>query len=194
MRIEAELGAVGKVGADLDEERAKVLVHAVEIIEVDHGGAVIDPGNGSSIGAVLANGPGDPGLLLNHADKDHPFACLETPQMLLEDVILPLALLEANQRNGLFLEEIAQAENERIGHFPGLLGRGEAIAPVETKETGHPRRAGQPRDIGVEIHAVDAFELQDDMFALELGQTFGYIHGGSGWAFVTPYTEIPPPC
>src|SRR5690349_15134449 len=44
MAVETELGRVGKVGAKLDEKRAKVLVHAVEVIEIDHGRGVIDPG------------------------------------------------------------------------------------------------------------------------------------------------------
>jgi len=34
--VDAELGAVGKVGAELQEERSEVLVNAIEIVVVDH--------------------------------------------------------------------------------------------------------------------------------------------------------------
>ena len=38
-------------------------------------------------------------------------------------------------------------------------------------------------------------ELRDGGFdVLEFGNAAGYIHGGSGRAFVTPLPEIPPPC
>jgi hypothetical protein len=34
--VDAELAVVRKVGAKLDEERAEVLVYAVEVVLVDH--------------------------------------------------------------------------------------------------------------------------------------------------------------
>src|SRR5580700_3807658 len=36
--VDAELGVVGKVGAELQEERSEVLVNAIEIVVVDHRG------------------------------------------------------------------------------------------------------------------------------------------------------------
>src|ERR1035437_3090018 len=40
---QAQLGVVGEVGAELDEERPEVLVHAVEVEVVDHPGRLHDP-------------------------------------------------------------------------------------------------------------------------------------------------------
>src|SRR5436190_6276435 len=41
--VDAELGVVGKVGAELQEERSEVLVNAIEIVVVDHRGGFHDP-------------------------------------------------------------------------------------------------------------------------------------------------------
>ena len=45
--IDAELGRIGKEGAELDEKRSELFVQAVEIVEVYIGSAVIDPGDGA---------------------------------------------------------------------------------------------------------------------------------------------------
>ena len=68
------------------------------------------------------------------------------------------------------------------------------MTPVASKEPGDPILARELGDVGVEIHPVNAFQFEDDVFALEFGDAAGYIHGGSGGAFVTPLPEIPPPC
>ena len=65
MTVEAQLGRVRKVGAELDEKRTEVLIQAVAVIHVNHGGGVVDPGNGAALAEVLAHGPGHPRLLLN---------------------------------------------------------------------------------------------------------------------------------
>jgi hypothetical protein len=48
MAVDAELGIVGKVGAELQEERPEVLIDAVEIVVVDHRGGFHDPRIGSA--------------------------------------------------------------------------------------------------------------------------------------------------
>ena len=49
MAINAELGRIGKVGAELDEKRSELFIQAVEIVEVYIGSAVIDPGDGTPV-------------------------------------------------------------------------------------------------------------------------------------------------
>jgi hypothetical protein len=44
MTIDAELGVGGKVRAELQKKRPEVLVHAVEIVMVDHPCRLYDPG------------------------------------------------------------------------------------------------------------------------------------------------------
>jgi hypothetical protein len=96
MAVEAKLGRVRKVGAELEEEWAEVFVPAVEVIDVDHGGGVDDPGNGSPGLQAFARGARDPDLLLGNADKDHSFLLFESPEFLLQDLVFALALLEAH--------------------------------------------------------------------------------------------------
>src|SRR5271154_5549023 len=45
MPVDAKLGGVREVGAKLEEERAEILVHAIEVVEIDHGARIDDPGN-----------------------------------------------------------------------------------------------------------------------------------------------------
>jgi hypothetical protein len=46
--VDAELGIVGKIGAEFQEERPEVLIDAVEIVVVDHRGGFHDPRIGSA--------------------------------------------------------------------------------------------------------------------------------------------------
>ena len=77
MAIDAELGRIGKVGAELDEKRSELFVQAVEIVEVYMGRAVIDPGDGAPVMAEsLAHRARHACLFLGDADKDHPLSML----------------------------------------------------------------------------------------------------------------------
>jgi len=46
--VDAELGIVGKVGAELQEERPEFFVDAIEIVVVDHRGRFHEPWIGST--------------------------------------------------------------------------------------------------------------------------------------------------
>ena len=176
MAIEAKLGRVGKVGGELEEERAKVLVAAVEVIDVDHGGGIDDPRNGPSRLQAFAGGPRDPHLLLSDADKDHPFLRFELAQLLFQDVIFALALLKADQLQALLLDEVCNGFDEALGHLDGLFGGGKTVAQIAATKGGNARLAGELGDVSVKIHAVDALKLQDDMIFLELGQAVSWFH------------------
>jgi hypothetical protein len=169
MAIEAELGEVREVGAEFDEEGAEVLILAVEVVDVDQGGGVVDPGNGAALTKALANGARDADLLLGDADEDGSFLGLERAEVLFEDVVLALAFLESDQGDVLVVDEIADGADESVGHGAGCFGRGKAVAQVATEETGDAALSGELGEVGVEIHAVNALQLHDDVFALELG-------------------------
>src|ERR1035438_462377 len=70
MAVESELGRIGKVGAELEEEGAEVLVAAVEVIDVDHGGGINDPRDGAAAQASLTRGAGHSELLLGHRSEE----------------------------------------------------------------------------------------------------------------------------
>lgn len=122
MAVDAQFGGIRKIGAELDEEGAEILVHAVKVVGVDQGRGVVDPGDRAALAKVFAHGPGHPRLLLGHPDKDHPFATFMLAEALLEDVILALAFLEAHQRDVPALQEIPNAGDKPVGHGGGVLG------------------------------------------------------------------------
>ena len=167
--VEAELGGIGKGGGELEEERAEVPVQAVAVLDIDHGRGIDDPRNRAAGTEVFADRAGHAHLLLRHPDEDHALGLLEAPQPLLHHVILALALLKADQLNVLTLEKVAQVGDEPLGHFARVLGGGEAMAQMPAEETSHARRAGKLGHIGIEVKPVDAFEFQDHMALLELG-------------------------
>jgi hypothetical protein len=89
--IEAELGGVGEVRTKLQEERPEVAIDTVDVVVVDHGRALDDPGvplTGRRVGPLLR--PEDPSLLLGFADKEHPFGGGEAGQVRRHHVVLPL--------------------------------------------------------------------------------------------------------
>src|SRR2546423_3346273 len=115
MAVETELGRVRKVRTELQEEGAKVLVQAVEVINVDHGARIDDPGNGPAGLQAFAGGAGDSDLFLSNADKEHFFVRFEGAEFLLEDIIFALALLKADQLQVLALDEGLDGLEEIFG-------------------------------------------------------------------------------
>src|SRR4029450_4896992 len=92
MRIDDELGVVGKVRAEFQKKRPEVLVHAVEIVMVDHPCRLYDPGIGRARALTAATlRPHDARFFLRLADIQHPFVLLELPHVPLRDVVFALA-------------------------------------------------------------------------------------------------------
>ena len=89
--VDAELGVIGEIGAELDEERAEVLVEAVEVVVVDHRRTSHDPGVGlPCVGIAALLGAKDGRLLLRLAHEDDPLVAVELGVVLLGDVVLAL--------------------------------------------------------------------------------------------------------
>jgi len=179
MAVDAELAAVGKVGTELEEERPEVLVDTVEVIEVDHRGGVIDPRDGAlAIPEVLADGARHGRLFLGDANEDDPLLLPEILEEAVHDVILALALGKAVDGNPLAVGEIKHVAAERLAGLHRVLGRGETVALVVAEIGGHPAGAGQLRHVAVEVHAVNAFQFEGDVFGLQLGDGVWHVHGG----------------
>ena len=162
--VDTELGVVGKIGAELQEERPEVLIDAVEIIVVDHRGGFHDPRIGCPGGPALAPlGAHHPRLLLGLADIEHAFGGLEAPQILLRDIVLALSLGETHQIDAFVLDELLDATNERLGHRRHRVRRGEPLTPVLAQISDRGPDRLQVRHIDVEIHPVDGLDLQFDV-------------------------------
>ena len=56
------------------------------------------------------------------------------------------------------------------------------MAAVEAPEVGDALLGLEAGDVEVEVHPVDAFELEGDVFAEDFGDGLWYLHGGlRGW-------------
>jgi len=162
--VDAQLGVVGEVRAELQEERAEVAVHAVEVVVVDHGRAVHHPRVGpTGGGAAPTLGARDGGLLLRPPDVQHSFVTLELLQILLRDVVLALVLGEADHLHALIGDEALDVGHERIGLGRHPCGRGKALPEVAAQIPHDAPDALQLRHVDVEVHPVNALALQHDV-------------------------------
>ena len=168
--VDAELGVVGEVGAELEEERAEVLVDAVEVEVVDHGRASHDPGVGlPGVGIAALLGAEDRRLLLGLAHEDDPLGAVELGVVLLGDVVLALPLGEGDQGDLFLLDEALDRGDEGLAHRVHEGRGGEGLAAVEAEEGGDAAVGLQPGLIDVEVHAVDAFDFQSHVVLEDFG-------------------------
>src|SRR5207253_8719901 len=105
--VQTELGVIGKIGTELQEEGAEVAVQAVEVIVVDHGRGAHEPGV-SAAGLRIAplHGPEHRGPLLRLSHKDHALRLLEARSVLGGDIVLALPSLETHQGNAMIFHEL----------------------------------------------------------------------------------------
>lgn len=99
------------------------------------------------------------GTRTDDADEHNSFLAFEFAEVFLEDVVLALSLLEPDQGDVLVVDEIPDSSDKRVGHRPGLLGGGKAVAEIVAEETGDAALGRELGEVGVEIHAVDAFQF-----------------------------------
>jgi hypothetical protein len=93
--IETELRGIREVRTELDEQRAEVAVQNVDVIVIDHRGRANDPWiDAPGIAALLRAEHAV--LLLGLADEEDAFVAVECREIVLRDVVFPLALLEGD--------------------------------------------------------------------------------------------------
>lgn len=92
-------------------------------------------------------------------------------QGLLHDIVFALALGETNDGKILVLGEIEHLSFESGRHLSSLFCGGKTMPFIFAEVGGHPGVTGELKDIGVEIHAVDALKFKRDIFTLESGNT-----------------------
>ena len=161
-----QLGVVGEVGTKLQEERAEVLVHAVEVIVIDHRRAVDHPRISHPRARAAASlGAHDPRLLLRPPDVQHTLVAIEALQIVPRDVVLALVLGKAHQIDLGVGHKTLDAAHERIGLGCHRHGRGKALTQVTSQIPHHPAHALQLRHVNVQVHPVDALALEHDVIA-----------------------------
>ena len=173
--VEAQLGIERKVGAELQEERAEVAVHRIDVIVVHHGGGAHDPRIGQAGDRAPALlGAEHRRLLLGLADEHHAFLLVEFAQVLRHHGVLALALAELHERNLMLRHEAFQLGHEVAAHRAHQRRRRQRLAAVLAKEAHDPALALQLRHIDIEVHPVDAFDRKPDMAAENIGDALCY--------------------
>src|SRR5262245_54548364 len=100
MAIEGELGCVGEIRAELQEERPEVAIDTIEVVMIDHRCCPDNPGvRSTGLRALPPLAPKDSGLLLRLADEEHALVGPEISHVLRGDVVLALPPLEGHQRH-----------------------------------------------------------------------------------------------
>jgi hypothetical protein len=168
--VEAELRSVREVGAELQEERPEVPVDAVEVEVVHHGRRPHEPRIGLAGGGIAALlRPHDPRLLLRPPDEQNALRGGAARQVRRHYVVLPLTLLERDERHALRLHERLDRGQERPTDRLHQGRRRERLPAVPPEERGDPALVLQPRHVRVEVHAVDTLDLQGDVLTQDLG-------------------------
>ena len=123
----------------------------------------------SGIAALL--GAEDWCLLLCLAHEDDPLGALELSVVLLGDVVLALPLGEGDQGNLLLEDEAIDCGDEGLAHGVHEGRRGEGLTTVEAEEGSNTAVGLQPGLIDIEVHAVDAFDLESHVFTEDFGNS-----------------------
>jgi hypothetical protein len=107
-----------------------------------------------------------------------PSAGSEVLQLFVHHVVLALALGEVDPRNAVVAGEAAYRGAERIGDARQRRGRGYRQSQLPMDVADQPRRVLQLWNINVQIHAVDAVDLEPHMFGQDIADRSRYGHHG----------------
>jgi hypothetical protein len=169
--VQAKFGVVGKVRSELEEERTEVTVQTIPVILIDHRRGPHNPGiRLARFRVAPLFCPENRCLLLCFAEHHHAFRFFEPGQMLGHDVVLALSFAELHHRYVLLFGKPLHAGHKALRHRLHQRRRGEGMAAMTAEELYHPALILQGRNIHVQIHPVDALQLERDV----LIQDFGY--------------------
>ena len=174
--VDAQLGVIRKVGAELEEERAEIVVVAIEIEVVDHPSGGHYPRVGIAIGVAAALGAKQLGLLLRPPDEQHTLLGGEAGQVLVHDIVLALALRKVDPRNTVGAGESVHRGAERVGDLRQRRGRGDRQPQPPLQVADQPDGILQLRNIDVAVHPVHAVHLEDHMVGQDITGRSRYRH------------------
>ena len=161
--VDAQLGVVGEVAGELQEERPEGGVCAVEVPLVDDAGAPGDPRIRLPFTVAAPLGPEHLVLLLRAADEHHPFLRGERRQALVHHIVLALPPSKIHHRDLVITGEPADRGCERIADRGQRSCRGHLAAKLAAQIAHQCKFGLQRRHVDVEIHPVDALNLEHHM-------------------------------
>jgi hypothetical protein len=168
--VDAQLGGVGEVGAELEEERAEIGIDAIKIEMAGQRGGAHQPRVRAAVGVVAPLGPPHPRFLLRPADVQHSFPGPEVSQEPLGDVVLAL-LAEVHQFQAAGGDEVMDVRDERLRHRVHQRRGRKLVTAVPDEEAASPGAVLQPGLPDVEVHPVDALNLETHMIGKDISNS-----------------------
>src|SRR5436853_3226554 len=136
MSIQIEPSVVGKVTAKLQEERAEVTVHTIEVVMIHHGRGSHNPWvalSGLRIPSLFRTKYGS--LFLCLTDEDYTLFTIELRQPLFGDLILPLALPELHDWDVVLFYKSVDRFNKLLADRTHQCRRCDNLLAVISNET-----------------------------------------------------------
>ena len=172
--VEAQLGVEREVGAELHEERAEVVIDAIEVPLVDHAAGLDDPWVRGAVGVAAFLGAEHPGLLLRPADEQHPLATTRRGmrgEILVHHVVLALSLGEVHDRHPAAAGIPSHRGAESLGDRRQRRRRGDRTTQLVAQVADQTEFSLQLRHIHIEIHPVDALHLEHHMIGQHISSS-----------------------
>ncbi len=146
---------------------------------IDHRRRPDDPGIGLPPGVAPLLGAEDVRFLLRLPDEQHALVAVEAREILLGEVVFALALLEGHQVNGLRRHKALDRGDKSFAHRRDHHRRRHDGAELRLHEVDEAAARLQRRDVGIEIHPVDRFQLEGHVIREDLSDVFAYHDGGA---------------
>ena len=184
--VDAQLGVVGEVGAELEEERAEVLVEAVEVELVDHRRRLL------TIQGYFLPVCGSVPLL---GAEDRQFSlgpCRGTGRLRFPENARRYSAATSSLRwplrngtTGIWCcsTKASTCRQEALVMTPISAEEANRLTAMEAEEASRLLFRLQFRLIDVEVHAIDAFDFQSHVIGDDIGNAARYTHD---WLRSTP--------
>jgi hypothetical protein len=163
MAVETDLYRVRDVGADLDECRPPLAIVEVEIVLRGRDPLAREVKGHATLRAPTLLRFERPLLFLGETEQHHALALGEARAMGIGDRIFVLAGLEFHHGNGLRRGKLLDRRGESVVHRLEERGGRNRVAEVIAQEVAKTAGGLQLRQIGMQIEAVDAADLQRDV-------------------------------
>src|SRR5579872_3532523 len=167
MAVDPHFAGIGKVGAQLDKAEPELRVSDVEVIDRD-AAIFLDEGIAGTRSLELTRlggavvGRQDRLKLLSHANSDH--AGLRCGlEVRLDDVDLPVAPSKADDRDLVPLSEAGDRVAKSFTHLLEQRRGSNRLIAMLAEKGDHLAANLQPRNIRVQVDAVQAFEVKHNM-------------------------------
>ena len=182
--VDAQLRVVREVRAELDEQRAEVVVEDVHVVVVHHRRRRRQPRAHAATGPLAPLRAQHPRLLLGLADVQHALRPVVPAQVALRPLVLPLEAPERHEVDAPAPREVLHLRHEAPRHRRHQRRRRHRVPPDVAEEVRRPGARLQHRHVHVQVHAVDALQFQDGVLGHGFGRRSCYAHAaGSGrWA------------